>query len=133
MANAKSRTGGLRDLLADLTEDVQQVPSVEPESKEPPVQPGTAPKAQQRRPKAPAASPPARSSFGDFERKEARLRQDQLDSLDALTKRIKRAKTGPGERITDNTLIRIAVDLLLSQAADLQGSTETELRNSVGL
>ena len=37
------------------------------------------------------------------------------------------------ERITDHTLIRIAVDLLLADPGRLQGSTEAELRNSVGL
>lgn len=72
--------------------------------------------------------------FADFERKEARLRQDQLDALDALARKIKRArKPGAGERITDNTLIRVAVDLLLARQDELSGSTEEELRTSVSL
>jgi len=75
----------------------------------------------------------ARVTFEDFERKETRLRQDQLDDLEALTKRIKRAKAGTRERITDNTLIRVAIDLLLSRQSELGGSSETELRKSVGL
>jgi hypothetical protein len=35
------------------------------------------------------------------------------------------------ERITENTLIRIAIDVLLAHAAGLRGSTEDELRTSV--
>lgn len=36
-----------------------------------------------------------------------------------------------GERITDNTLIRVAVDLLLARAGELNGTTEDSLRQSV--
>jgi len=82
----------------------------------------------------PAAAQLGRPRFAEFERKEARLRQDQLDALDALARRIKRArKPGAGERITDNTLIRVAVDLLLARQDELTGSTEDELRTSVSL
>lgn len=38
-----------------------------------------------------------------------------------------------GEVITDNTLIRVAIDVLLARAADLHGDTENDLRRSVGL
>lgn len=73
-------------------------------------------------------------TYEGFERKEARLTQDQLDSLEALRKKINRAKTVTGgERITDNTLIRVAVDMLLANSSKLHGSTEQELRKSVGL
>lgn len=71
--------------------------------------------------------------FDELERKEARFREDQLDSLERLTKRIKRTRAAGGERITDNTLIRVAVDLLISQGEQLRGSTEAELRKSMGL
>lgn len=81
-----------------------------------------------------AKARPSGPRFADFERKEARLRQDQLDALDALARKIKRArKPGAGERITDNTLIRVAVDLLLARQDELAGSTEDELRTSVSL
>uniref|UniRef100_UPI003F49527A hypothetical protein n=1 Tax=Pseudarthrobacter oxydans TaxID=1671 RepID=UPI003F49527A len=81
-----------------------------------------------------AAAQTNRPRFAEFERKEARLRQDQLDALDALARKIKRArKPGAGERITDNTLIRVAVDLLLARQDELTGSTENELRKSVNL
>ncbi|RJT90284.1 hypothetical protein D6T64_04300 [Cryobacterium melibiosiphilum] len=66
-----------------------------------------------------------------FVRKETRLREDQLDALAAKARQINRNKAEGGERLTDNTLIRIAVDLLLDRADRLAGSTEDELRNSV--
>lgn len=68
-----------------------------------------------------------------MERKEARIRLDQADALAQLTRRLNRARRGSGERITDNTLIRVAVDLLLSQSDRLAGSTEDELRNALSL
>ncbi|PPT05211.1 hypothetical protein CKA32_000424 [Geitlerinema sp. FC II] len=63
-------------------------------------------------------------------RKEARLREDQIDSLTGLARQLNRQKRG-GERITENTLIRLAVDLLLEQSDRLQGNTESELRESL--
>lgn len=66
-------------------------------------------------------------------RKEARLREDQLDSLTSLTRSLNRKRKGSGERITENTLIRIAVDLLMNQSDELKGTTEQELRKSVSL
>jgi hypothetical protein len=46
---------------------------------------------------------------------------------------LNRARSGAGERITENTLIRIGVSLLLSRASELRGTTEEELRQSLGL
>ena len=66
-------------------------------------------------------------------RKEARLRSDQLDSLTSLTRSLNRKRKGSGERITENTLIRVAVDLLMNQKSELDGTTEQELGASVGL
>jgi RNA polymerase-interacting CarD/CdnL/TRCF family regulator len=66
-----------------------------------------------------------------LERKELRLRADQLDELARVRRTLNRQRGGEGERITENTLIRVAVDLLLKQAGALKGSTEDELRNSV--
>lgn len=68
-----------------------------------------------------------------FMRKEARLRGDQLSQLAGLRRRLSRARHRRDETITDNTLIRIAVDLLMLRADDLKGDTEAELRQSVGL
>lgn len=66
-------------------------------------------------------------------RKEARLREDQLNNLTSLTRSLNRKRRGTGERITENTLIRVAVDLLLNKSDELKGSTEQEIKKSVGL
>jgi hypothetical protein len=50
-----------------------------------------------------------------YVRKECRLRPDQLDALTALARRLNRERKGKGERITENTLIRWAVDMLLER------------------
>ncbi|QOT19703.1 hypothetical protein HMI59_23060 (plasmid) [Paenarthrobacter sp. YJN-5] len=66
-------------------------------------------------------------------RKELRLHPGQSADLTILTVTIHNKKRGRGERITDNTLMRIALDLLLERKHELQGTTEDELRASVGL
>lgn len=66
-------------------------------------------------------------------RKETRLRDDQLEKLTAITRKLNRQRQRKGERITENTLIRIAVDLLLNQEQQLEGTTEDELLTSLGL
>lgn len=66
-----------------------------------------------------------------LERKELRLRADQLDELARLRRALNRQRGGEGERITENTLIRVAVDMLLGRAVTLRGTTEEELRKSV--
>ncbi|MGB5969832.1 MAG: hypothetical protein WBG70_16075 [Spirulinaceae cyanobacterium] len=63
-------------------------------------------------------------------RKETRITEDQLDQLTTLARKLNRAKKG-GERITENTLIRVAIDLLLAQDDRLQGATEAELFDSI--
>lgn len=68
-----------------------------------------------------------------FVRKETRLRPDQLGELTDLARRLARSKLPGGHRITENTLIRIGVDLLVRKADELDGSTEAELRQSAGL
>ncbi|RFA06846.1 hypothetical protein B7R21_18145 [Subtercola boreus] len=53
--------------------------------------------------------------------------------VEAKRKTLNLRRSGSGERLTDNTLIRVALDLLRSHEAELQGSTEAELRASLGL
>lgn len=78
--------------------------------------------------------PPRVPKYLALERKEARLRGDQVDSLASLARRVNRQKpSGGGERITENTLIRVAVDWLLSQEAHVGGSTEEEIRRSLSV
>ena len=71
--------------------------------------------------------------YWELERKEARLRVDQYEALGTIARRLQRQKTSVGERITENTLIRVAIDLPLAREADLAGETEDEIRNSVSL
>ena len=71
------------------------------------------------------------AKFARLARKDARIRADQDAALTALAKGLMRRRPAKSERITENTLIRIAIDLLLSHADDLRGSTELELRSSV--
>jgi len=64
------------------------------------------------------ASPPGERPlppYLTYVRKECRLRPDQLDALTALARRLNRERKGKGERITENTLIRWAVDMLLER------------------
>ncbi|TPW78537.1 hypothetical protein FJ658_00960 [Schumannella sp. 10F1B-5-1] len=63
-------------------------------------------------------------------RKDTRLREDQLAALTVHARRLNRAKTG-GVRITENTLIRIGVDLLLDRVFNAIGDDEDELRKSL--
>jgi len=79
------------------------------------------------------ANPNLGRGYLQMERKEARIRLDQADALAQLTRRLNRARSGGGERITDNTLIRVAVDVLLARSDRLAGTTETELRDSLTL
>ena len=71
------------------------------------------------------------AKFARLARKDARIRADQDAALTALAKGLMRRRPAKSERITENTLIRIAIDFLLFHAEDLRGSTEDELRNSV--
>jgi hypothetical protein len=66
-------------------------------------------------------------------RKETRLTELQIERLTVITRKLNRQRQGRGERITENTLIRVAIDLLLSQAEELSGTTETELRESLSM
>lgn len=65
-------------------------------------------------------------------RKEARLREDQYVALSRLVRILARRRTDrSGPRLTENTLIRVAIDLLLNRANCMVGNTESELRASV--
>lgn len=88
-------------------------------------------RASSRRTTRPAPGEWAR--FDQYERKEARLRPDQYGRLSTTSRELNRARRSTGERITENTLIRVAIDLLLERGDQLTGATEAELRKSVGL
>ena len=75
-----------------------------------------------------AARPPL---YRRLARKEARLREDQFLALSRLVRILARRRTSrSGPRLTENTLIRVAIDLLLTRADQLAGDTEDEIRAS---
>lgn len=67
---------------------------------------------------------PAR--YETFHPKQARLTVEQLDELRRLARRLNQ-ESDATERITENTLIRVAINGLLEHASGLRGSTEAEL------
>jgi hypothetical protein len=64
-------------------------------------------------------------------RRDMGLWPDQVADLLALRDQVNHARTQRDERITDATLVRIAVDLLGEFREHLAGNTEDELRDSV--
>jgi hypothetical protein len=134
-----------RQSVADLLGEVDQAPVVLPPRPAPAVATPAA-VAEKPEPRRPAPRRVARGlrkagtagvtesqipKWQRLERKELRLRADQLDELARIRRTLNRQRGGEGERITENTLIRVAVDMLLGRAGKLRGTTEDELRKSV--
>lgn len=76
---------------------------------------------------SPAAQPTA-SSSSDLRPKTVPLRKAHWRDLADLARDVMDARTQKAERITENTLIRIAVDLLIAHPELLHGNTEQEIR-----
>ncbi|MGW3473684.1 hypothetical protein ACWDKQ_35790 [Saccharopolyspora sp. NPDC000995] len=89
------------------------------------------PPAHSQTPELPESVTAGQPKYQTLPRKEARLRGDQIEELARLRRRINKGRHDRTERVTDNTLIRVAVDLLLAHAEQLHGDTEDELRDSV--
>ena len=134
-----------RQSVADLLGEVNQAPTVLP-PRPAPAEAAPAAAAEKPAPRRPAPRRVARGprdagtagvtesqipKWQRLERKELRLRADQLDELARIRRTLNRQRGGEGERITENTLIRVAVDMLLGRAGKLRGTTEDELRKSV--
>lgn len=110
-----------RAVTLEVTESVSpEIPAV--------VTPGVTESVSSR---APEGDDPSLPRYLRLTRKEVRFREDQLDALDRVVRRLVRARRGGGERITENTLVRVAVDLLLERADALSGGTEAELLRSL--
>jgi hypothetical protein len=94
----------------------------------------TAPPPDPAQPAAPDPSSRAQEvpKYLRLVRHDLRARTDQLEGIAALRRRIlaDRARGERSERITDNTLLRVAIDLLLAHGDDLAGATEDQLRES---
>lgn len=118
----------------DETPDIDEPIVVETASAEEtaaaPAPAATEPKASRSAPKTPAED---EAGYLTLERKETRLREGQIGELTAHARRLNKAKTAPAPRITENTLIRVAIDMLLSRVDDLRGNTEEDLRRSLGI
>ncbi len=117
---------------------IHEVPSPPPPPSTAPAaplatQPTVKPASRTSSRRSPAAPESDRVLYSSLVRKEARLRDDQIESLTLRARKLSRNKAATDPRITDNTLIRVAVDLLLAREADLDGTSEAELRKSVGL
>lgn len=69
--------------------------------------------------------------YTQYVRKEARVRDDQATALLVLRKKVAAQRTTKVEPVTDNVLIRLAIDLLLAHSDRLRGDTEEELRASL--
>ena len=69
--------------------------------------------------------------FARLTRKEVRLRDDQYQQLTVLARKLQKVKAQTRERITENTLIRVAIDLLLERQQALKGESEVDLYRSV--
>lgn len=112
----------------------EESPAAEPST--PAVRPAAArakPESRPKTPKAPKTLVESLPPYLRYERKEARLRTDQLTGLTLRARQLNKTKDTDSDRITDNTLIRIAVDLLLSRADELAGGDEAALRGSLGI
>lgn len=83
------------------------------------------------KPKASVVTEELGPAYLRFVRKETRLREDQQNQLTLAARRLNRAKAAGAPRITDNTLIRVAVDLLLSRIEQASGDDEVALLESI--
>lgn len=126
----KADTSPIEAVSAEVTAESS---TTEAPVEAPPAKPFTRTKRSSRTggQQAQTSAEPAQPKYMTLARKEARLREDQVDDLSMLARKLSRAARGGEERITDNTLIRVAVDLLLAQRDKLAGSTEEELRKSL--
>jgi hypothetical protein len=79
----------------------------------------------------PAAEDQTTPAYLRYVRKETRLREDQQNQLTLQARRLNRAKKKQGARITENSLIRVAVDLFLAKIERASGDDEDAIRKSV--
>lgn len=123
----------LGDLLGKLPDEKPPAPAkAEPgpaAEAAPVVRPAAKPVT--RQPLIEEPEPAAEAGYLSFIRKDTRLREDQLERLTKESRRLNRAKRNTGVRITDNTLIRIGVDLLLERIEKVSGDDEAALLRSL--
>lgn len=76
---------------------------------------------------SPASPEPVREQRPKTRPKTAQIRADQWTNLDELARELHDARGVKGERITANTLIRVAIDGLIAHGGRLYGDTEAQL------
>jgi hypothetical protein len=79
----------------------------------------------------PLAEVPGAPAYLRYVRKETRLREDQQNQLTLQARRLNRAKKNQGARITENSLIRVAVDLMLAKVERASGDDEDAIWTSM--
>ena len=123
---------GQRRTLSDIIEPVPGSPEL-PAS--PPASPPPPPAVPEPSPTRTHGVADSRSSgvpvYQRMEVLAARLRPDQIAWLKAVPRDLKRKRRKPGERFTENTLLRVAVDAIRELEDELRGDSEEELRVSV--
>lgn len=77
-----------------------------------------------------ADAPPSGAGRPKTRPKQLMIRSDQQTQLDDLARDLHDARSVKGERITSNTLIRVAIDGLLAHSGRLHGDTEEQLLSS---
>ena len=78
-----------------------------------------------------ASEEPSMPAYLRCVRKETRLREDQQNQATLQARRLNRAKKTVGARITENSLIRVAVDLFLVEVDRAVGDDEDAIRKSI--
>lgn len=111
--------GKLEDLRELIDREVAETPVQPTVTVEPPIIESQA-----------ASEPQPKPHYQTFVRKEARLTNYQLEQLTILARKLNRQRKVKGERITENTLIRVAVDLLLNNPQELDNLSFLEIPES---
>lgn len=133
-ANLGALLGNIDDPAAAAKPSTLVETAPEPPAKTPQPEPREAPKVVAPEPASKpltAAAPVETAPYLRLVRKETRLREDQQNQLTLEARRLNRAKATGTARITDNTLIRIAVDLLLARINGARGDDETAILESL--
>ncbi|AFY85493.1 hypothetical protein [Oscillatoria acuminata] len=136
MTKRRSLSDVVNQELTDPTPAAEPEATTAEQSEAEPEPTAKQPTAKKSKPKPQAKTTP---HYLTLVRKETRLKEEQFDELSKLSRQLNRQRksTGgkrshaEGNRITENTLIRVAIDLLLSQSDKLEGITEEELRESL--
>jgi hypothetical protein len=113
--------------ISDMLQEETQIPTPTPEPITAPDNSNTLKVLNSITPTLANPETPPLPKYLTLENKAVRLSSEQIDALAALAKTLNRSRKSQGERITENTLIRIAIDLLLTHG-NVHGTTEEEIK-----